>query len=763
MMFSLFLWQTFAANLISFIKGKDMAQQEEIKIIAAFDDNGAEKKVDSTRKTIASLRKEIKGYTDDLLNQNKGSEEYNQTLGKIKAAEEEIRKVNEAVREATKGVTETREKNTKTTEKNASATRELRNRIKELTDVMIENGRGTKQYDEALTERIELQTRLNQSNEDLRAGTMNLTDVYGSVTNVAKGIVGGFSSLLSITALLGQENSKLAETLVRVQAAMTLISSLTALSGSFKSLRNLVILADTSFKGFNATLLSNPLVIVGVAVVAFTGYLWAMKDATEAQTEAQTELNKITNQYNTGIEAGNNILETKIAFMRAENATEKDIIRVRIAEALRQREAAEKAISDLEEEAAARRKTFGLSKEEQKILADQLKERRKDIEKYNKDISALQTQFGIATVAQFTSDEKKRKAAEEAARKQREVNAKQANAKLLAEQKQFETLRSSIESTSIKRSVKEQKEYVTKLLDDSRDITLSYAERTKALQNYQQALTVLNNLEKKALEDETKLVNQTIKILDLQKEQEQIGRDLQILRTSEAKYAKENYDLRRDDLLLQEQENDAALVRIQDRLNTEELSNEKRIALIEEYNNRLIKSGQIQKQQADLTKSLEAAKRQALEQTLAVASSTLSSLSTLIGEQTAAGKVAAIASTTIDTYRSATGAFSALSSIPFVGPALGYAAAGAAIASGLANVKNILSVKVPGTSDTSATVATPSIPSFPEQVQPIQETHNNLTAYDEEILNQDRKVYVTEQDISRTQARVREVEDKSTY
>jgi hypothetical protein len=52
-------------------------------------------------------------------------------------------------------------------------------------------------------------------------------------------------------------------------------------------------------------------------------------------------------------------------------------------------------------------------------------------------------------------------------------------------------------------------------------------------------------------------------------------------------------------------------------------------------------------------------------------------------------KAAAIAETTVKTYQAATSAYAALAGIPYIGPALGVAAAGAAIAAGLANVQKI--------------------------------------------------------------------------
>lgn len=60
------------------------------------------------------------------------------------------------------------------------------------------------------------------------------------------------------------------------------------------------------------------------------------------------------------------------------------------------------------------------------------------------------------------------------------------------------------------------------------------------------------------------------------------------------------------------------------------------------------------------------------------------------------GKAAAIAKATVDTYTAATGAYAAMASIPYVGPVLGAAAAGAAIAAGFANIQAIRSAKATG-------------------------------------------------------------------
>ena len=87
--------------------------------------------------------------------------------------------------------------------------------------------------------------------------------------------------------------------------------------------------------------------------------------------------------------------------------------------------------------------------------------------------------------------------------------------------------------------------------------------------------------------------------------------------------------------------------------------------------------------------------QQLMDYKLGLASSTFGNLSTILGKESKAGKAMAAAQATIDTYQSAVGAYKSMAGIPIVGPALGAAAAGAAVAAGLANVKKITSTKTP--------------------------------------------------------------------
>jgi len=123
------------------------------------------------------------------------------------------------------------------------------------------------------------------------------------------------------------------------------------------------------------------------------------------------------------------------------------------------------------------------------------------------------------------------------------------------------------------------------------------------------------------------------------------------------------------------------------------------------------KSNKLKKAQADYEEMLQ---KQVSEANLQVASQALGALSQLVGENTTAGKVAAIAATTIDTYLGAQKAYTS-QLIPGdpSSPIRAAIAAGVAVAGGLANVAAIVKTKTPGTGGGGGGGSTPTRPAIP--------------------------------------------------
>jgi hypothetical protein len=172
-----------------------------------------------------------------------------------------------------------------------------------------------------------------------------------------------------------------------------------------------------------------------------------------------------------------------------------------------------------------------------------------------------------------------------------------------------------------------------------------------------------------------------------------------------------SYERRKEAILatssLTEEEKEAAIMAtlLQSFLTEEE-------ALVESYNRRrdiILSNTQLTEEQktelmtrltSQREKAMAAIDQKSQKSRLDAASTffgNLASIGSAFGEKGfKLAKAAAIAQATINTYQAATGAYSSLASIPYVGPFLGAAAAAAAIAAGVANIAQIKSQSYSG-------------------------------------------------------------------
>jgi hypothetical protein len=166
----------------------------------------------------------------------------------------------------------------------------------------------------------------------------------------------------------------------------------------------------------------------------------------------------------------------------------------------------------------------------------------------------------------------------------------------------------------------------------------------------------------------------------------------------------------------------------------------------------------INKESAEATKKLDDEVAANRVKALESYSSSLKSFASILGESTEEGKALAIAAATIDTYLAAQKAYTS-QLIPGdpTSPIRGALAAAAAIAVGVANVKKIMDVQVPGGGGSGG-----SIPSAPPMTRP----SSSFTRIDNtnpiDVNNTGAtKVYVTETDITNTQKKVDAIKAKA--
>jgi hypothetical protein len=155
------------------------------------------------------------------------------------------------------------------------------------------------------------------------------------------------------------------------------------------------------------------------------------------------------------------------------------------------------------------------------------------------------------------------------------------------------------------------------------------------------------------------------------------------------------------------------------------------------------------KQSVELSKSEKDAKLAIFDAT----SNALSSLTQLVGEQTAMGKSLAVAQAIIDTYTGATKAFAQ-------GGVLGYIGAAGIVAAGLANVRKIVSTQIPGQPDSgSAPSMGPSVSIIGGTADPSAQMAASLN----KSLGKPAKAYVVGNDMSSQQALDRRIQTNATF
>ena len=327
------------------------------------------------------------------------------------------------------------------------------------------------------------------------------------------------------------------------------------------------------------------------------------------------------------------------------------------------------------------------------------------------------------------------------------------------------TISNLLETDSLKKKLVEKNKEI-----ESLDLI---AKKTKELEDAQKAK---EDAEKKADQDKAKREENKKKKLeeakddfefysklskDEYKKQAEIDKDAQILKNREQdKIASDIEEERKkqneDDKKALEKHNQI----LKETSTNTRLSYDERLAAYKQMAaENLITAKELKDAEIAIEKEKQAAKRAALQE----GANVLNQASELLGKSTEEGKVLAVASATISTYLSAQKAFESFAGIPVVGVGLGIAAAGVAVAAGIANVNKILSTPVPGNNGGGSGgggISAPSAPRIPQSFSGTKLGGNSevITTNKGEI----QKVIVTETDITQTQNKVKGIIRKAT-
>lgn len=694
--------------------------------------------------------------------------------------------------------------------------KDLRNNVREYKNQLTQLESGTEEYNRVLNQLAESQGALNQINRETQAVTQNLTQIYSNVSRVSAGVVAGFTSLTSISALLGKENENLAQALVKVQAGLQLTQAIYAVSNGFNSLNKLIIgfpqiinKVRTAFMALNATLLSSPLFILAATVGAIIVAFQAFGDGLDSSTSKTKKLNDEIRSLNSLVEilngrliSGNIRLEESLdrvqqwyvnekEILADNNASKEEYLKLDIERAKRRssiiKSEAERELELINQrfkaatdaDAKIKKRTEDDDKAFRKLREDYAR----DILRIDRDIFNAENALVDARRALITNQQ----AAEKAANTARLAADKQTKQKLEAAQKKYNESTIKLETDRANRILDVQRD----LARDSNYIDIINSQLDDNAQKQQvliDRITELGNITKKTAKDYEELVKAQNNLNTLEQRQVSLAKELE---TARKEYEKDTKSI---NLLLKEQNaivedgtiarefynaqgatqiqaeidqyereqerNKERLLQLESDLSVETITNERRIELLNEYNSALNNQFSLERSIAQSRKKLSDEDLKVKLGNLNATAGFLNAAGGLLSSNTAAAKALGVASATISTY---TGAAQVLANPLDWNAFTKWANFATTIAIGLGAVKNILATNVPGASgSSSSSISTPSLPSFPEMDTNFYEVHNTMDGYEVDELNQQRTVLVLE-DFNQINNRVRVAEDSAKF
>jgi hypothetical protein len=583
--------------------------------------------------------------------------------------------------------------------------------------------------------------------KDAIGDAKSLTDAFNpdakfkSLTSSLSGVAGGFSAVQGAMGLLGTQSQDVEKTLLKVQSAMALSTGLQQLGESADSFRQLKAVAVNAFSAIKTAIGSTGIGLLVIALGTIYTYWDDIKEAVSGVSEEQKQLNALS-QKNLDSEKGKlDAIGSQDNVLKLQGKSEKQILQMKIAQTDQTIKAGEIQIQN---QIVSNKLSLEAEKRNYKLLKSYLdfvsmplnflysngaKAINGIIDLLNK-VPGINIETKLDTklvekssdyLAKLVFDPKK---TEEEGKKVVEEQQKY----LIKLKNDKAGLQNQINGIDQKASdeAKQRQEEKNKLAEEARQ------KEQDELQKQKDALKGIEEKASKELEDLKAKTDR--EKLDLQKQRDL--EELDNVKLSEEEKAKaradilEKYKIKGEELdaIEAEKKTTKEIEDKQKELEDQTLSFDERRAILDEQNT-IITEGDF-KTEEERTKAKEANAKARIEidklegkakiDALDAVSATLAGASELLGKETAGGKAMAIASATISTFLSAQKAYDATVGIPYVGPFLAPVNAGLAIASGIKNVKSILSVKVPGggggssapSISSSATAGATSAPQF---------------------------------------------------
>ena len=541
---------------------------------------------------------------------------------------------------------------------------------------------------------------------------------FAAFSKTLGAVAGGFSAVQGALGLLGVEGEDVEKTLLKVQSALALSQGLEQLGDLGDAFNNVKTVAVNGFKAIKVAIGSTGIGLIVIALGAIVTYWDDIKELVSGVSDEQEELNKLTKENLAAQEEKLDAIDGQSNQLKLQGKSEKEILGLKIKQTDEAIKAAEINIANAKATKDAQIQATKRNREILKGIIDFVSTPIKYILGAVDSVGkALGKDFGL-------------------------VAAQEKSNKIIANYV-FDPKETAKEGDA---TIKEAEAVLNKLKEKRAGSIL-------ALQNIdkQGAATAKSEADKRAEEENARI-------------EKELAAEKKLTEDLLAEYDKRRNIANNAKTLSQK---DLNALDQKERKQQEEENNKRfdaQIAFLGKTKNFTLE-GIKQIQQAN-TESKEAEARIdkiSAEQKIALAQQTaqaLTSLSDIVGKETAAGKALAVSAALINTYLGITAGVKL--GFPAAIPAVAIAAA-----TGFSAVKNIIATKVPGasTGGGAGNMTAPNVSSAAPIAppQPQAATTNISTQSINALGNQAARAYVVESDVTNSQQRMAAIQQRARF
>lgn len=363
--------------------------EQEKKVILTVDTGKSEK-------TVKSLKQDISNLKDAILNLEKGTDAYNEAVEQLQISQRELNEVQALTKKTATALEGSYDalthqmgllkKEWRATNDEAKRNElgkqidEINNQLKELdasTGNFQRNVGNYVSHWEGMPEVVkDFGTQMREMNESIEPTKQQ----FESVGKIASGLASGFAAVQGAVALFGIENDNLEKSLVKVQSAMAIAQGIGGLGGLVEGLGR----AKVAFNSLNNTVKvinktmgkTGWLLIITLVVTAIVGLVSWLKKSNKAKEEARVAVEKLADaneRLEYSLNKSNRELEREIKLMKAQGATEAEILKKRKESYQKQIKEWQDKIREYEMEYLSA-SNKGLSEEELQPILDNIEE-----------------------------------------------------------------------------------------------------------------------------------------------------------------------------------------------------------------------------------------------------------------------------------------------------------------------------------------------------------------------------------------------------